>query len=525
MAQPDPEPAAPPAAPPDPAPPPTWRSRAGAYFDRFRKPLVAVAAVGTVLSGLVGYWTTWRVVRDGTTAPAAATADRTGSLKTIAVLPFANLSDDKANEYFADGVTEELIELLSRVRGVRVAPRGSSFHFKGKSVPAAEAARQLGAGYLVDGSVRRADGRVRISAQLVSAADGSVIWSRSFDREFKDVLLAQAEIAIGVAGSLMPSLDPTVGVTASRTHNPQAWQAYLEARRLPIDQREQAYRRVLAMDPKFARIHTELASDVLAMASGRKLPPGAAHDKMKVHLQEALRIDPGDDHAWGLMGAAAQLVDDVPALRDVVQRALAANLESTAGAGWQAEINLLDGDISAALPLFKQVSDRLPLVDWARNQHVEALRLANRPAQALAAAEQTLALDPENLWAHGEKVRSLLALGRHEEALALARARNLHTTLVRYGTPEDQAAMRQRKDLGAHAVAWQQFAAGQPDAVVEHLGVEHSLIQERGRVLFDPEYDPVRELPSFKAWLNKHKLTDAHERAQAWRMANPVPRN
>jgi TolB-like protein/tetratricopeptide (TPR) repeat protein len=483
-----------------------------------------VAAVGTVLSGLVGYWTTWRAVQ-GTAADVPAVSAKTGSPTRVAVLPFANLSDDKSDEYFADGVTDELIQLLSRVRGLQVAPRISSFHFKGSSVPAVEAARQLGADYLVDGSVRRAGGRVRIGAQLVAAIDGKVIWSRSYDREFKDVLTAQTEIATGIAGSLMPAIDPELGVSASVTRSPQAWHAYLQARQLPDGERESAYKRVLAMDPKFVRVYTALAEDVLTMAASQRLPPQSANGQMLAYLQEALRIDPRDDHAWGLMGAAAQLIDDVDAMRDVARRALEANRDSSAGSGWQAEIKLLDGDISAALPLFRHLAERLPLVDWARYHHVRALRLANRPNEAVQAAEQSLALDPENPWALDEKVRSLLALGRRDEALALARQRNMHTILIRYGEPDDLAALQQRKDLNAHAMAWLHYAAGRPDDLVDHLQAAHSVIQERNRVLFEPEYDPVRDLPAFRDWLARHRLTEAQERALAWRAANPVPRN
>lgn len=483
--------------------------------------LLAVLLVGALGVWLAGAW----AGRPSLLARGAAVTEALVGKLSIAVLPFANVGDDKANEVFADGVTDELIELLSRVQGLQVPPRSSSFHFKGKSVPAVDAARQLGVDHVVDGSVRRAGERVRIGAQLINAADGKVIWSRTFDREFKDVLTAQAEIAIGIAGSLVPSLDPKVGLSGSGTANPEAWKAYLEARRLPPARREAAYARVLEMDPTFARIHTELAEMALNMAAMHTLPLTAAHERMTKHLQEALRIDPRYDHAWGLMGAAMQLVDDVQGLRSVARRAIEANPDSTAGAGWSAALKLLDGDISAAVPMFKHMSDRLPLVDWARLQYAQSLRLANRPALALAVAEQGLALDPENMGALAEKVRSLLALGRRDEALALARERNFNTILIRFGTPEDQAALRLRKDVNAHVAAWQQFLAGRTDAFVEHLAAEHSLIQERALVLFDPEYDPVRGLPSFRDWLGKHNLTEAHERAQAWRAANPVRLN
>lgn len=520
-----------PASEPEPAPAadlparPSWRARTVAWFGRARKPVIAVAAVGTVLSGLVGYWTTWRAVQGGATVTAVAPAS-TGAQRTIAVLPFASIGGDKGEELFADGVTDELISLLARVSGLRVTPRVSSFYFKGKSVPAAEAASRLGVSYLVDGSVRRSGERVRISAQLVSASDGAVLWSRTLDRDFTEMLAAQADIALGIAGSLTQSLDRSVSFAGRTTASPEAWDAFLRAQSLPEGQRVPAYERVLALDPKFARVHVAIAEELLGMVWRGKLRKAEASERMNLHLEQALRIDPRYDHAHGLLGAAARIVDDMDALRRVAQRALEADPESSAGHGWTAELNLREGDMAAALPAYKRSLERVPLVGWAYLNYAQALRLANQPALALQAADQALALDPDSRRGLAERAHALRLLGRRDEALRIARERDMPTLLMRYGTSEDQAAMRQRKNLDSHAAAWQQFLLGRPDAVVEHLETDHSSdIQDRNPVLFDDEYDPVRELASFKAWLAKHKLTEAHERAQAWRAANPVPRN
>lgn len=489
-----------------------------------RKAIAALAAVLT-LAALGVVWSTngWRTPFTGAPAGADAAAAR----KTIAVLPFANVGGDKANEFLTDGVTDELIELLSRVRGLRVTGRESSFYFKGKQVPMPEMARQLGVSYLVGGSVRRDGARVRIGAQLLNAADGAVLWSRSFDREFKDVLAAQAEIALGIAGSLTQSLDSSASFSGRSTTNPEAWAAFLEAQRLPEGQpRVAAYERVLALDPQFARVHAVLAEEALGMAYRGELTKAVASQRMVKHLEDALRIDPTYDHAYGLLGASAKIVDDLDALRRHARRALEVDPNGSAGNGWTAELKLLDGDISGAREAFKRSAEQLPLVLWARNHYAEALRFANQPALALQEVEKTLALDPNYAPALAEKVRNLLMLGRRDDALSLARERNLRGLLIRFGTPEDQAALLQRKDLPPHDAAWQQFALGRPDAVVEHLEAEHTAdIQGRNRVLFDAEYDPVRGLPSFKAWLARHKLTEAHERAQAWRAANPVRPN
>ena len=495
-----------------------------------RRPLgrTAVAGfAGVVLVGLLGAWLggLWPGVRSPL-ARAPAAADASADRKTVAVLPFANVGDDKANEFLTDGVTDELIDLLSRVQGLRVTGRESSFYFKGKQLPMPEVARQLGVTYLVGGSVRRDGARVRISAQLVNAADGAVLWSRSSDREFKDVLSTQAEIALGIAGRLTQSLDSSASFGGRSTTNPEAWTAFLVAQRLPQGERTPAYERVLALDPNFARAHAALAFEALAMGFRGKLSRPEASRRAVEHLQNALRIDPEYDHAYGLLGASARMVDDMEALRRHAQRALEVNRDSAAGHGWTAELKLLDGDVSGALVGFKRLAEALPLVVWARAHYAEALRFANQPARALQEAEQTLALDPDYAPALNEKVHDLLTLGRRDEALRLARERNLITMLMRFGTPEDQAYMLQRTGLSAHEAAWQAYGVGRPDAVVEHLEAEHSGdIRERNRVLFDAEYDPVRGLPSFKAWLAKHELTQAHERAQAWRAANPARTN
>lgn len=489
---------------------------------RFARPAAAAAVAVLLLAAAAGAAFWWQV-RD--LAPPTASGDRGAERQTVAVMPFVHLGTDKADEVFADGVTDELIGLLSRVRGLRVPPRTSSFHFKNKTVAPAEAARLLGVRHLVEGSVRRAGDRVRLSAQLVHAADGKVLWSRVFDREFKDVLAVQAEIALDIARNLAISLDGSAGLGGPTTNNPEAWQAFLEAQRLPAGQRMAAFERVLTMDPTFARAHAAIAQELLGMGFSGKLPRAQASERMTHHLEMALRIDPRYDHALGLLGAAARLVDDLPALQRAAQRALEVNPDSAAGHSWTAELKLQAGDMAAALPRFQHKAEHLPLITWARHSYVRALRLANRPAQALQEVELGLALNPNASELLSEKAHSLLLLGRRDEGLRLARERDLATLLMRYGTPEDQAAMRQRKDLNTHDAAWQQYLLGRPDAVAEHLAAEHADdIQARAPVLFDAEYDPVRELPSFKAWLARHGLTDAHARAQAWRVANPVQR-
>ncbi|HEX7632317.1 MAG TPA: TIR domain-containing protein [Lacunisphaera sp.] len=151
--------------------------------------------------------------------------------KSVAVLAFANLSDDKANEYFSDGISEELLNVLAKVPGLKVSARTSAFYFKGKEVPVPEIARQLGVAYVVEGSVRKQGEKVRITAQLIKAADGFHVWSDTFTRDLKDIFAVQDEIAGLIAGNLQLKMG-IAQAESRRVIDPQAYQEYLLGRSL-----------------------------------------------------------------------------------------------------------------------------------------------------------------------------------------------------------------------------------------------------------------------------------------------------
>ncbi len=201
----------------------------------------------------------------------AAAIDR----KSIAVLAFANLSEDKNNEYFSDGISEELLNVLSKVPGLKVSARTSAFFFKGKQVPLAEIAKQLGVAYVVEGSVRKSGDRLRITAQLINAADGFHVWSDNFDREAKDIFAVQDEIAGLIAKNLQ--LKMGAGNSAARAVDPQALELYLQGRQAwnlrtteGFARAENLFNRALALDPAFARAHTGLADVWMIRDSGAR---------------------------------------------------------------------------------------------------------------------------------------------------------------------------------------------------------------------------------------------------------------
>jgi adenylate cyclase len=188
---------------------------------------------------------------------------------SIAVLPFANLSQDPEQEYFSDGITEDLITTLSRMSGLFVIARPSTFSYKGKAVKTAEVSRELGVRYVLDGSVRKSDGRVRITVRLVDGLSGYHLWAERYDRELRGIFAVQDEITHKIVTSLAVKLKETEerSMERSDTDNQEAWDHYTRARELFRQATRQAnqeaqvlLRRALDLDPNFARAHATLAA-------------------------------------------------------------------------------------------------------------------------------------------------------------------------------------------------------------------------------------------------------------------------
>jgi TolB-like protein len=504
-------------------PPSPWR-RVVLRAQALRRPLLLMAGTGAVLGGLAGYWNAYQAVKGARASdPQAADALLThGEQRTVAVLAFANLGDAAADDGFSEGVGEELVHVLSRVPGLRVIGRRSALEFKGQSVALTEVARRLQATYLVEGSVRRNGGSVRIAARLVNGSSGAVLWSGQFERSEQDLMAAQADLALQIAGGLKLPLDAST-LAGSGTRSAEAWRLFMQAQRLPPGQRSVLYQRALALDPRFARAHVELAEEVLAGDwRGRDAPAvGAA---MVPHLEAALRIDPRLALAHGRLATAAALADDLEAMRRHAANALQLDPGDMAALNWSAELALRDVRVEDSLALRRKMVDVEPLSPLARLHLAERLRLANQPAQALAAVEQALLLKPDWRAALVEKALVLLELGRRDEALALARPFAWVDVFVLAGSADDLASARRSTGLNEHRLAALALADGRYDIFFDHFEADHSDFMDRNIAMFDRALDPVREQPRFRAWLARHGMQDAHDKAQAWRAANPRPR-
>jgi TolB-like protein len=200
-------------------------------------------------------------------APTSSTTPSAAPEKSIAVLPFVNLSSDQEQEYFSDGLSEEILNQLAQIDDLRVTARTSSFSFKGRNEDLRVVGRELNVRHLLEGSVRKAGNQLRITAQLIDAADGSHVWSRSYDRELNDVFAIQEEIAMAVSDSLSVALDVgAMARTRGGTTNLEAYDKYLRARALDrqrgssddLVRAAQYYREAVALDPGFVRAWSDL---------------------------------------------------------------------------------------------------------------------------------------------------------------------------------------------------------------------------------------------------------------------------
>jgi TolB-like protein len=219
--------------------------------------------VGGLLIIATGYFVADKLLLSRHAVPAEAAV----SDKSVAVLPFADMSEKKDQEYFSDGLAEELIEQLSRTPGLKVIARTSSFSFKGKSDDIATIASKLKVANLLEGSVRRSGDQLRVSTQLIRADSGQPIWSETFEREFKDIFKIQDEISAAVVSALKVRM--TGGAAVSRRHgttNPEAYNAFLLGRQLHSQytvaawrQAIEAYKNAISLDPRYAEAYAGLA--------------------------------------------------------------------------------------------------------------------------------------------------------------------------------------------------------------------------------------------------------------------------
>ncbi len=235
---------------------------------------------------------------------------------SIAVLPFANMSADKEQEYFSDGLAEEIINALVKIPGLKVIARTSAFAFKGQNTDIRKIAETLGVAHILEGSVRRSGNRIRVTAQLIAAADGSHLWSERYDRELADVFAVQDEISASISGALHTKLSPQAAAKARYTPKLAAYEALLKAKHFhwkvtaeSMDQAKVFYGQAIALDPQYALAHALYADYCFGRTTVGMTPLREAAPVARALAQRALELDPSLPEAHSTLCILAATYD------------------------------------------------------------------------------------------------------------------------------------------------------------------------------------------------------------------------
>jgi TolB-like protein len=501
------------------------------------RPLAVLGAASLVAAALFGYllldklWISGRslVVQAPPAQPAASVAATALAFNppphSIAVLPFVNMSGDKEQEYFSDGLTEELLNSLSRINELQVAARTSSFSFKLKDIDISTIAHKLNVGSVLEGSVRRSGRTIRVTAQLDNAVTGFHVWSQTYDRDLGDVLKLQTEIATAVAEALKVNL---LGDVASRielggTRKPAALDAYLKATNIHFTWRDPkkdelaaiaAYSEAVRLDPNYA----------LAFA-GRSI---ALSDYAQWITGPALRdvLDKAHTDARRAIALAPELAEGHLALASLLQRSLnfaqaateferalefaPGNARVLRNYGWFA---VCMGRTDAGMVAARRAAVLDPLNPSGRELLGYTMTNARRPKEALTAFQQLVALLPDSPEGYALRGIAQYALGDLQSARSSCETKPafalsqlcLAVTYDRLGRHADaQAALAKAQDENGEALAysyvWVYAQWGMLGKALDWLETAYRVRDsDLEQLKTDPLVDPLRNEPRFQA--------------------------
>jgi eukaryotic-like serine/threonine-protein kinase len=477
--------------------------------------LAAAVALGVALAaGATGLVLRQQAARRAAAAP-----------PSIAVLPFTDLSPQKDQEYFSDGLSEEILNALAHVDGLLVAGRTSSFAFKGRSEDLRAIGEKLNVGAVLEGSVRKSGNRVRITAQVIKLPDGFHVWSETFDRELTDIFAVQDEIARAVAHALEVRLLPGKAVAARerRPANPEAYNHYLLAKQLysrfgagDMERATAEYRKALAIDPQMAPAWAGLAITLYNSMDEGGTP--ALRDESLAAAQKAVALDPAlaegysargvtrgtFQHDW--TGAQADLETALrlsPGDATVLRRY--AILQATLGRG------------EVALGHARHATEVDPLFAANWTALADAGLMTGRYVEAQRAIERALELAPDYAGLKGMLAQALLMGGKAQEALALARqiTKEQQRLAIVSGAEQvlghareaqqalDELVARHAEDA-PHTIAVVYAFRGERDRALQWL--ERAVARDDKTLLSlkqDPWFASLRDEPRYKALLRR----------------------
>ena len=439
------------------------------------------------------------------------------SRASVAVLPFVNMSGNPENEYFSDGLSEELLNVLAKVSSLKVAARTSSFHFKGHTGDIADIARRLGVGSVLEGSVRQSGERIRITTQLINAQDGYHLWSETYDRELDDIFAVQDEIATSVVKALKAKLlgEDGAHLNVGGTTDPEAFKAYLQGmhfRNRGSDQGAlhcavEAYRRAIELDSEYAQAFAGLAAALDQLATNNFADLDQVVEQAQEAAKKSIELAPALADGYQVLAniSLAYRLDKVAA-RKSIDAALKLDPGNVRVHIQHSIICSAAGDHEASLAAARTAQELDPISTYANQFLGHALYFARRYDEAISFLRHALELDPHYPRPRYTMGMCLLMRGDVESALKEVKAEpldwmrfsGLAILLKKLGrTKKADAAMASLiegyRDNGLYQQAQVHAQWGDLDQSIEALNRARE-IGDPGvsQIVVDPLLDPLR---------------------------------
>jgi TolB-like protein len=391
----------------------------------------SILVLGALIALVVAYlatdklWLTTHVVTEPPIAATAPTSTPTAAAitdKSVGVLPFIDMSETKDQEYFSDGLSEELIDMLTKVPDLQVPARTSSFYFKGKQTNVGEIGKALGVAHVLEGSVRKSGNVIRITAQLIRVSNGYHLWSETYDRKLDDIFKIQDDIANAVVQALKASLLEGSAPMAARTANAEAYTFFLQAESIskrwntPSDFRTAVgyIERAIKLDPSYAPAWALLSAARSAQAGESPLPSEERWTEARIAAEKAISLAPGDAAGYCAMAKINWLHDwDWVGSQTQIQRALETN--QGCGLTWGGYLAMAMGDFDKGMNLLKLGAKRDPLNSYMFLYLGIYQVFAGRLSDARITIDKVLALNPA-VPVNG--LKGLILLEEHNPAAA-----------------------------------------------------------------------------------------------------------
>jgi adenylate cyclase len=440
--------------------------------------------------------------------------------KSIAVLPFVDLSQAKDQEYFCDGISEEILDALAKVEGLRVVARTSSFSFKGKNADVAEIAQKLNVQNVLEGSVRREGNRIRVSAQLIDARNALHIWSDTFRREMHDVFEVEDDITQAIVGALKVKLTDSAPVRTA-TGDVEANDLYLRGLYFSNKSAEEALRKALSFfqealdkDPKFSRAWTGVAK-VWDFMADAYVKPLEAYPIAQAAAEKALALDERDAVAHCVLGFSKKVLYwDQEAMIRESKRALEIDPNSALAHRWFGDTFRGRGEFDKAIEEYRIALRLDPLSPVVSDSLAGGLMIAGKLDDAIAQGKRTLELDRAYAYLDSTLANAYREKGLFDEAIALyqqgerftgAPSRGLAITYARTGQRREAKqvlarflAQRREKYISAAAIGLIYAALGNKDEAfrwLERAYNDHDAVLTT--IAFYPGSQPLRDDPRF----------------------------